>query len=107
VVDLVSGHTPTPWHIDKPYYIYVWGPGQEMVADIPVDDEETYLARMRGVGRGATRDEQRANAEFIVRAANAHEDLLEAVRVAYDCALHCKPIPLGTLAAAIAKATGR
>ncbi len=74
----MSKHTPTPWHIDEPYFIYIWGPEQQMVADLPFTDEEVYLARVRGVGRGATEEERRANAEFIVRACNSHKNLLEA-----------------------------
>lgn len=75
----MSGHTPTPWTFDEHGgTFYVWGPGQAMVTDGDVD--EGYVARMRGVGRGATVEEQRANAEFIVRACNAHEELLQALR---------------------------
>jgi hypothetical protein len=70
------GHTPGPWHTDDPYFIYVWGADQQMVADLPTCDEETYLARMRGVGRGATEDEQRANARLIAAA----PDLLEVCK---------------------------
>jgi len=50
---LLAKCMPGPWHVDPPpYSIYVWGPDMEMVADMPTDDEDAYLARMRGVGRG-------------------------------------------------------
>ena len=71
-------HTPGPWHRDKEYPIYVWGPGQKMVADLPSPmdgDEDTYLVRMRGVGRGATREEQDANCTLI----SAAPELLDVV----------------------------
>lgn len=64
--------TPRPWHSDEPYFIYIWGPGQKMVADLG-SGEEAYLARIRGVGRGATQEEQQANARLIVSAVNAYE----------------------------------
>ena len=80
--------TPLPWHTDGHYCGYIWS-GDKMVADFPMDEDEgTYLARMRGVGRGATHAEQQANAAFIVRAVNCHDQLvaaLEAVRAWDRC----------------------
>lgn len=76
--------TPLPWRTDGFYCGYIWS-GDKMVADFPMDEDEgTYLARMRGVGRGASRDEQVANAHFIVRAVNAHDRLVAAVQRALD-----------------------
>jgi len=69
-------HTPGPWHRDENYPIYVWGPDHKMVADLPSGDKEAYLARMRGVGRGATREEQDANCTLIAAA----PDLLVALK---------------------------
>ncbi len=66
------GQYGEPWHTDEPYCIYIWSRDQEMLADLPVPDgEDAYLARMRGVGRGATRDEQRAIAQRILASVNA------------------------------------
>jgi len=71
--------TPLPWHTDGHYCGYIWS-GDKMVADFPMDEDEgTYLARMRGVGRGATHAEQQANAAFIVRAVNCHDQLVAAL----------------------------
>ncbi len=74
--------TPLPWHTDGHYCGYIWS-GDKMVADFPMDEDEgTYLARMRGVGRGATHAEQQANAAFIVRAVNCHDQLVAALESA-------------------------
>ena len=71
--------TPLPWRTDGHYCGYIWS-GDKMVADFPMDEDEgTYLARMRGVGRGATHAEQQANAAFIVRAVNCHDQLVAAL----------------------------
>lgn len=82
---------------------YVWGRGHAMVAD--GDTDEGYVARMRGVGRGATVEEQRANAALLA----ASWDLREAAKhAAMEWRLHgqltdsCR-----ALEAAIAKAEGR
>lgn len=59
-------HTPGPWVWDEHGGTwYVFGPNSAMVAD---SNEELPLARVRGVGRGATSDEQRANARLIAAA---------------------------------------
>lgn len=73
----MSGHTPGPWRTDPNYYIYVWAADSKMVADLPFEPEETFIARMRGVGRGATPAEQKANAHLIAAA----PDLLAALRL--------------------------
>lgn len=65
----MTAHTPGPWVADPHYYIYVWAADSKMVADLPIaEDEGTHIARMRGVGRGATPDEQKANAKLIAAA---------------------------------------
>ena len=60
-------HTPTPWNYSSGM---VWaGRGEEIaVARAARDDEATSPC------------ERDANAEFIVRACNAHDELLEALR---------------------------
>jgi len=73
-------HTPGPWHTDKEYPIYIWGPNKEMVADLPDAGEESYLARMRGVVGGATEQEQEDNACLMAAA----PDLLEALKILYE-----------------------
>lgn len=71
--------TRGPWTFDEHGGTwYVWGPHGAMVAD-GADDEP--VARMRGVGRGATPGEQRANARLIAHAPEllaTLEALLEA-----------------------------
>lgn len=62
----IEKHTPTPWHPDPDgYEEYIWGP------------EDQMIAQLRGHGAGLP---QRTNAEFIVRAANAHDALLAACK---------------------------
>ena len=74
-----KGITPLPWRADKCYCGYIWS-DDKMVADFPMDEDEgTYIARMRGVGRGATQEEQMANAAFIVHAVNSHAQLVAAL----------------------------
>lgn len=96
-------HTPGPWTRDEHFPIYVWGPNHAMVADLPHRDEDAYLARMRGVGRGATREEQEANCSLIAAA----PDLLEAAKVARAYIEGEGLAFLPELDAAIAKAEGR
>ena len=56
-----SEHTPTPWHIG-PYYKQ------------DIESPTGHIATCRSVPAGE------ANAEFIVRACNAHDALVEALR---------------------------
>ena len=93
--------TPSPWHLE----------GQKIVAGPRV------IARM---ARYPTRDTQQANAAYIVRACNGHEELLEASEKAKDALTiligqyKAYELPpgvseigaLGAVCAAIAKATG-
>lgn len=73
----VSQHTPTPWHTDK-YSAYIWGPAQEMIADTSMGDlPDNAIVRARGVGGKLP---IKANVAFIVRACNAHGDLLAALQ---------------------------
>lgn len=86
--------TPLPWRTDGFYCGYIWS-GDKMVADFPMDEDEgTYLARMRGVGRGASRDEQVANAHFIVRAVNAHDRLVAAAEDALSMCRYLQQSPV-------------
>jgi hypothetical protein len=73
-------HTPGEWHFDG--MLYVWSGPMSMVADLGIaEDNEPYLARMRGVGRGATVEEQRANGYLMA----ASPTLREAADVALAC----------------------
>jgi len=63
-------HTPGPWEFDGSIYIFARASKDQdglMVADTfnAEDDDEAILARIRGVGRGATREEQCANGRLI------------------------------------------
>lgn len=58
--------TPGPWKAHEhggDWYVFA---GNAMVADGAID--EPWIARMRGIGRGATEAEQRANALLIAQA---------------------------------------
>lgn len=62
----MSAHTPTPWRQGKSFPEFVIGceePDGRIIADL-----------------GGHRDVAFANAEYIVRAVNNHEELLEALK---------------------------
>ena len=59
----MSEHTPTPWEWDKRPPEWLVGPNDEPVI---IPDEETIITD--------------ADREFIVRAVNAHDDMLEALK---------------------------
>lgn len=66
----MSGHTPTPWHIvppDEPYADITIA-GARDIARLWLDDAPVHDFNCQ----------QSSNAEFIVRAVNAHDDLLAA-----------------------------
>lgn len=65
-------HTPAPWHYGHVGTDALWiGPGYNQTPVAHVDHDMEYA-----------RDNSRANAAFIVRAVNAHDDLVEALRAA-------------------------
>ena len=69
-------HTPGPWIYDiheHTFYIFTKA-DMEMVAD--GDPDKPSIARMRGVGRAASSEEQEANARLIATA----PELLEACK---------------------------
>lgn len=79
-------HTPTPWkiknltHNDLPVYAVMNSQGQ-LIAEVPAMDEI-----------------DKANAAFIVRAVNCHEDLFKAckkVRDMVSAVCHCDPLTPG------------
>ena len=83
----IPSHTPTPWKVGEEYEIL--GPNEKVVAT-------TYH----------NRPEVEANAAFIVRAVNAHEELLEALRYVVDSGESYERVQ-EIAVQAIAKAEGR
>ena len=59
-------HTPTPW---EAHYTIIIGPDSEVIAD----------TSCKGA-RQAPRNTQKANAQMIVRAVNAHTELVAALK---------------------------
>ena len=84
----MSKHTPGPWHIAEPGYI-----ASDANGFIPLITPFTAKAH-RDMHNGAT-PEAMANAKFIVRAVNSHDELLSIVRDIlpgvddYADGLHC------------------
>lgn len=69
-------YTPGPWTAHEhggDWYVFS---DQAMVADGELD--EPWITRMRGIGRGATVAEQRANAELIAQAPDLARELAAA-----------------------------
>jgi hypothetical protein len=64
-----TAHSPLPWHI---------GPLSDELFQLEIRNAEYVVALATDIGN----DRQRANAEFIVRAANNHYALLEALEAA-------------------------
>jgi len=87
-------HTPTPWKIDSSdsqFHPAIRSENEDHIATVACEDAEG-----------------RANAEFLVRACNVHEELLEALQNWFECAdEHDIPCRCGRdrARAAIAKAT--
>ena len=63
----MSGHTPTPWRVQK----YAAGASFYLYADSDSDINRT-VGRISGINK-------EANAAYIVRAVNCHSDLIQAV----------------------------
>ncbi len=100
-------HTPTPWRVERHYS------GHRTVAQMRSCDRVVCInatTDAEPVGYDATD----ANAEFIVRACNSHEELLEAAKQAQcGCSIaeresgHRVECWMPALLDAIAKAEGR
>lgn len=102
-------HTPTPWKLEN---------GHSIIADHPFKGAPVATTyKLADNGRAQQQIPQEANASFIVRACNAHDELLAAatsalnlMRMTYS---HATDIPkaadtvLPALEAAIAKAEGK
>src|SRR5574337_1929792 len=66
-------HTPTPWAVE-----YIYGANSTMVyARIYEINNKHQSVGFAGVYKRQTKDEASANAQFIVRACNAHDILVE------------------------------
>jgi hypothetical protein len=82
-----SAHTPGPWRLDGPYQIPIdAAPPNYVEGFMVMNADERFghsfpVARVTGPAYAGREDEcdpeLRANAEFIVRACNSHEDLLD------------------------------
>lgn len=78
-------HTPTPWFLDGPFTILIDVgndvKGMMITAKFPKHDDPLPVARVTGPAYFGREDEVdpelMANAEFIVRACNNHEQLLK------------------------------
>lgn len=78
----MSKHTPTPWHVVK---MYGWGDSlcisRRSQADLDgVAGEGPIAVMSRGASHWETPFPVEANAAFIVRAVNAHDALVEALK---------------------------
>jgi hypothetical protein len=69
-------HTPTPWRASKARKSSNFG---AYVAFVQTVDPASVLAKVSG-GPTDDREVAEANAAFIVRAVNAHDDLVKALR---------------------------
>lgn len=65
--------TPTPWNANSPDETLILGPDRQVVATT-LQDEEDYQANY---------DTRSADAELIVKAVNAHQPAMSALREAY------------------------
>jgi len=70
---LRARHTPVPWTVHPQYTDRSVFP----IGTTEPDGSSIILAEVNS--RGGTEENQRANAEFIVRACNSHADLLAAL----------------------------
>ena len=98
-------HTPGPWQIQPSRWPYHGG--IEVCAG-----DSTVAVMYREVGYDDWQDveplpQAEANAAFIVSACNAHEELVEALRIARQNLVDGSPAVLSVIDAAIAKAEGR
>lgn len=70
------GHTPIPWEVNNGRLIVVDCYGKVIAStDVSIDHPPK---------RYVDREESKANAEFIVKAVNCHEELIEELRRAKD-----------------------
>ncbi len=96
-------HTETPWRSD--------GQGEYIFAGIIMVCQMRGWGHLTGSGGLRLSDEkaveiQKANQELIVRAVNAHDELVAALKMARDAIEYCKggPNQLAEIDAALSKA---
>ena len=74
----VLKHTPTPWKYtgDEDGDFVIWGAG----------DKDNWIANVGGVIQpvGSIDPQEKANAEFIVKAVNSHESLIQLLKSAHE-----------------------
>jgi hypothetical protein len=63
-------HTPTPWNTNSPDETLILGPDFQVVATT-FQDEEDYQAN---------HDNRYEDAQFIIKACNTHDELVEALK---------------------------
>ena len=73
-------HTPTPWKIDR---ILTHNAAPIITAETCWRDQPRIVAKAM-YHSGSEDPEVHANAEFIVRACNSHDALLEALKILLD-----------------------
>jgi len=80
-------HTPIPWAVGEGgrHVCYV-NPSIEAGEDIDDSRHDSIIARCDGMGAysGISDEEQEANAEFIARAVNSHDEMLKALKYAVE-----------------------
>ena len=103
IPDVNPQHTPTPWTTDG---VAIWNEiGNVVAASVSTADTRLYHTK-------TDYKQASVNAAFLVRAVNAHEELLDAVKMALDAELSLaaripRPLRIKFLKQAIAKAEGR
>ena len=90
-------HTPTPWRVHDEHQGIgeVWYGYDYMVC-------QTQQVHLKTRNHSKSNEIRQANAEFIVRACNAHESLCEALEIICNASATIKGVTLGDIGKAIA-----
>jgi hypothetical protein len=83
---MIARHTPTPWEHDGCGLIYGMPPGDGDEAPFVAD----VISERECAAFGIVTDAERANAALIVRACNAHDGFVDALKQALE-ALNTAP----------------
>lgn len=75
----MTEHTPTPWSVFPPETPEVTK--QNCINRLVIVAGDSTVAVFNGCSHQHATEEERANARFIVRACNAHDDLLAACKL--------------------------
>lgn len=103
---MTTAHTATPWVIAEVQGDNIRTPKIQLIR--PANDRNYEEGAICYV-YGSEGEKPKANAAFIVRACNAHDDLVKALEYFYDAARHDKnvdPFAFKLAYAALAKAKG-